>query len=792
MKFTIALAFLFVPIMLKAQVNLVPMPAEVIMGKGNFTITKNLSISYNNAVAQKAAVLLKQKIFSASKINITPIKGNASKNTILFENLPNDKTENYTLSITEKSIVAKGSEKGLFYAYQTLCQLMEGTNIKSNTISVPQLSIKDYPRFAYRGMHLDVGRHFFSVDFVKRYIDYLAYHKYNTFHWHLTDDQGWRIEIKKYPRLTEIGSCRVQTLVGRYGSNQYDGTKYCGFYTQEQVKEIVKYAADRYITVIPEIEMPGHGMAALASYPELGCTGGPYKVFETWGVIDDVFCAGNEKTFNFLEDVLSEVTGLFPSKYIHIGGDECPKERWKYCPKCQQRMKENGLKDEHELQSYFIQRMEKYLNKKGRRIIGWDEILEGGLAADATVMSWRGEEGGIAAAKQNHDVIMTPGGWCYLDHSQTRNEDSVTIGGYTPLETVYNYEPVPKELNATEAKHVLGAQGNVWTEYMSNPKKVEYMIFPRMSALSEVLWTPKEKRNWPDFERRIPALLDRYDNWGANYSKAYYDMEASIMPTNNFDGIIWKLEKKKGKEQKIEVWYPNYNGQKTIVKVYDSLGNYIGEKSLVTENTKEYTQGATKSISVNIKKSGRAVAKLFEGKPKPDFEIVYDENKPLSIISQQFSFNLATGKKITLADLPSEKYKGFGAVTLVDGIQNNKRLGRNTEFLGFEGNDLSAVIDLGSLLRVNNIVLHGFYQTDSWIHLPSEVNFLISADGKEFKAIDNKLVSFTDNPNFIYNAQVGETVRYIKVVAKNKGTIPSPFPGAGNKAWLFVDEIEVL
>jgi hexosaminidase len=375
-----------------------------------------------------------------------------------------------------------------------------------------------------------VGRHFFPVDFIKKYIDYIALHKMNYFHWHLTEDQGWRIEIKKYPRLTEVGAYRDGTIIGHFPGKGNDSIRYGGFYTQEEIKEVVAYAAKRYITVIPEIEMPGHSSAALTSYPYLGCTGGPYKVQQTWGVFEDVYCAGNDSVFTFLQDVIDEVITLFPSKYIHIGGDESPKTRWKSCPKCQKRIKDNNLKDEHELQSYFVQRMEKYINSKGRTIIGWDEILEGGLAPNAMVMSWRGEKGGIEAARQNHNVIMTPSSHVYLDHSQTKKEDSVTIGGFLPIQKVYSYEPVPKELTGEQAKHVFGAQANVWTEYMGSTQKVEYMLFPRLSALSEVLWSPAAQREWPDFEKRLPQQLKRYDLWKTNYSKAYLDKESNPQP----------------------------------------------------------------------------------------------------------------------------------------------------------------------------------------------------------------------------------------------------------------------
>jgi hexosaminidase len=435
-------------------------------------------------------------------------------------------TDRYTLKVTPTSVKLNGDTySGTFYGIQSLLQLLP-VNV-SSSLDIPAVTIVDSPRFAYRGMHLDVGRHFFPVSFVKKYIDYIAFHKMNYFHWHLTEDQGWRIEIKKYPKLTQIGSCRNGTIIGHHPGTGNDSIRYCGYYTQEEIKDVVKYASDRHITIIPEIEMPGHAEAALTSYPFLGCPGtGPYMVEEKWGVFKNVFCAGKDSTFKFLQDVLDEVIALFPSRYIHIGGDECPKTNWQTCPKCQARIKAEGLKDEHELQSYFIQRIEKYLNSKGRNIIGWDEILEGGLAPNATVMSWRGEEGGIAAAKQKHKVIMTPGSYVYFDHSQVQKDDSLHIGGFLPLEKVYSYEPIPKELSDEEGKLVLGAQANVWTEYMAYPSKVEYMIFPRMSALSEVLWSPKADRNWDGFKPRLQDQFKRYDLWKANYSKAFFEVAA--------------------------------------------------------------------------------------------------------------------------------------------------------------------------------------------------------------------------------------------------------------------------
>ncbi len=526
-----------------AQVNIIPRPAEVKLPKvaGQFVLTERTPIVLDGSGLENSANFLNDYLQQVYGFRL-PVSSKAVSGGIHlnYERMDYPIAGAYTLQVKKDQVfIAGDNETGTFYGVQTLLQLLPVE--KSATLTIPFVHIKDYPRFQYRGLHLDVGRHFFPVDFVKRYIDYIALHKMNYFHWHLTEDQGWRIEIKKYPQLTEVGSYRNGTIIGRYPGKGNDNIRYGGFYTQEEVKEIVAYAAKRYVEVIPEIEMPGHASAALTAYPYLGCTGGPYKVQETWGVFNDVFCAGNDTVFNFLQDVLDEVMPLFPSKYVHIGGDECPKESWKRCAQCQQRIKDHGLKDEHGLQSYFIQRMEKYINGKGKTIIGWDEILEGGLAPNAIVMSWRGEKGGIEAAQQNHDVIMTPGSHVYLDHSQTKNEDSVTIGGYTTVQKTYSYEPVPKELTAAEARHVLGAQGNVWTEYMKNRGKVEYMIFPRASALSEVLWSPKELRNWPDFEQRLQVQFKRYALWGANYSKAFFDLKASIAPAKDGDGVVYTL-----------------------------------------------------------------------------------------------------------------------------------------------------------------------------------------------------------------------------------------------------------
>ncbi|WP_346239541.1 beta-N-acetylhexosaminidase [Niabella insulamsoli] len=530
-------------LLMAQKVNIIPKPTSVVEKTGSFTISKKTPIIAKSKDEVKSANFLNDYLKQCYGYSL-PVKSSGSKGIIIVAG--NTGNDGYTLNADKKSVVIKGSTApGAFYGVQTLIQLLPTQ--KSSALIVPAVSITDAPTVAYRGLMLDVGRHFFPVDFVKRYIDYIALHKMNYFHWHLTEDQGWRIEIKKYPKLTEVGAWRNGTIIGRFPGTGNTNEKYGGFYTQEQVKEIVKYAADRFITVVPEIEMPGHGSAAIAAYPYLSCF--PEKptydyfirdnrdeywagdlagkqVMQSWGVYDDIFCAGKETTFQFLQDVLDEVLPLFPSKIVHIGGDEAPKINWEYCPNCQKRIKELGIKTdkshraEHYLQSYFVQRMEKYLNAKGKTLIGWDEILEGGLAPNAWVMSWRGEKGGIEAAKQHHNVIMTPTTYAYIDYQQAKHEDSVTISnnkGYLDIEKVYSWKIYPDALTDEEKQYVQGGQANLWTEYISNPSKVEYMIFPRVAAVSEVLWTPQDQKNWNDFSNRLKFQKQRYDLWGTNY-----------------------------------------------------------------------------------------------------------------------------------------------------------------------------------------------------------------------------------------------------------------------------------
>ncbi len=810
MKKLIAIAFLFNYLLAAGQntLNLVPMPAEIKMGKGNFVITTNTKIITSKKTEKFVEIvndfILKNYGFKLEAVLYS--KKNAN-NAITF--VPSGlKYGNgigvYALEITNKGIlIGGGTDEGIFYGIQSLLQLFpqkqNSIQEKKYQLSIPQLSIYDQPRFQYRGMHLDVARHFYPISFIKKYIDYLAAYKFNTFHWHLTDDQGWRIEIKKYPKLTQVGGFRNGTIIGRYPGKGNDNLRYGGFYTQAQIKEIVQYAAGKYITVIPEIEMPGHASAAIAAYPQLSCfptedtqvpkgsawsgTTKGKQVQQTWGVFEDVF-APTDYTFNFLQDVLDEVITLFPSKYIHIGGDECPKEAWKKSEVCQQLIKENNLKDEHGLQSYFINRIEKYLNTKGKNIIGWDEILEGGLAPNATVMSWRGEAGGIEAAKQGHTVIMTPGKPVYFDHSQSKNEDSVTIGGYNSIEDVYAYEPIPAALNAQQAKYVLGAQANMWTEYMKNERKVEYMLFPRIAALSEVLWSPKEKRNWNDFERRLPTIFERLEKEKINYSKAYYDLKATVLPTENNDGVIWKVESKLECEYKLlkfEEEYPIEIEKKYYVPIYTKKGELTKDSILKIDKGKNFLTFWNPLVKENCK---------IEATLKCHHDL-------MSSAIQQFHFNKATGKKITLATQASKSYPGDGAFTLVNGVQNEKGLAKSSEFLGFSGTDLDATIDFGKDVEISKISLHTLNQNSSWIYLPAaiEVSFILFIDTTiitRHPPIETITQKITDENN-VQTIKLTEpkTCRYIRLVAKNYGIIPSGKPGAGNPAWLFVDEIEV-
>ncbi|MCE5185785.1 MAG: beta-N-acetylhexosaminidase [Planctomycetaceae bacterium] len=511
---------------LVSPISIIPQPAKLEVKPGLFALNSK-TVIFADPSTMSLGKRLSETLAPATGFTL-PVKkvGRKMVNGIVLSidpELEDVGQEGYVLTATPNLVkIEAAQEAGIFYGIQTLRQLLPTDIYKQSVVNgvkwvVPCVEIKDVPRFPWRGMHLDVCRHYMPAEFVKKYIDLLALHKMNVFHWHLTDDQGWRIEIKKYPALTEIGAWRKETVVGR-NTGKYDGQPHGGFYTQDQIRDIMEYARQRYVTIVPEIEMPGHALGALAAYPDLSCTGGPFEVMRQWGVFSDVFCAGNDKVFVFLQDVLDEVLELFPSQFIHVGGDECPKARWQNCAKCQARIKAEGLTDEQELQSWFVKRMEKYLANRGRRLIGWDEILEGGLAPGATVMSWRGEAGGIAAAKSGHDVVMASNSHLYFDYYQSDPAgEPLGIGGYVPLELVYGYNPVPAILAENEQKHILGVQAQIWAEYISTPEHAEYMAYPRACALSEIAWTPLSEKDYTDFYRRLTAHTKRLTALNVNY-----------------------------------------------------------------------------------------------------------------------------------------------------------------------------------------------------------------------------------------------------------------------------------
>jgi hexosaminidase len=678
--------------------------------------------------------------------------------------------EGYLLDVGADMIrLSAAAPAGLFYGVQTVRQLLpalsgsqEGPGALSR-LAIPCLSIEDRPRFPWRGALLDSSRHFFPKEFVKRWIDILAMHKLNVFHWHLTDDQGWRIEIKRYPRLTEVGAWRVdrEDMPWNARPSQRPGEKATtgGFYSQDEIREIVAYAASRFVTIIPEIEMPGHAKGALTAYPELSCTGGPFTVLPGgYWPITDVFCPGNEATFEFIDNVLSEVVDLFPGKYLHIGGDEVDKAEWKRCPKCQARLKAEGLKDENELQSYFVRRVESILNAKGRSLVGWDEILEGGLAPRATVMSWRGTEGGIAAARAGHDVVMSPTSHCYFDYYQgDPASEPPAIGGFIPLEKAYSFEPVPEVLNGTEARHILGGQANLWTEYIAEGRHAEYMALPRLAALSEAVWSPKEKRNWMGFTSRLPRLLDLYDRAGLNYSRSAF-MAA------------------------IETRLAGGRGRFTAALKTEIPGLDI---RYTTNGTDPTALSSRYSRPIGLKKTTELRAAAFRD----------GRRMSPAVSSERVVVHAALGHVPRLALPFSQKYTAGGDRGLVDGLlgSRNQDDGR---WQGFEGSDLEAVIDLGSPKALRTASARFLQNINGWIFLPVSVEFSVSLDGKDFQDVPG--ITPGPAPRLAeiavkaFAASIGgQRVRFLRLKARNFGLLPEWHAGAGGKAWLFVDEIVV-
>lgn len=749
---------------LQGDYGVVPLPREVNLtgGEAYLLNTSSITIGYpeaNPGLEQNAR-------FLASYLN--GITGKEPKLTTgagditlsLDASISNKEGYRLTVGKADGVQIAGSTEAGVFYGIQTLRKSLPAVTNGSN-VELPAVTINDFPRFGYRGMHLDVSRHFSPVEDVKTFIDILALHNLNTFHWHLIDDQGWRIEIKKYPELTQTGAVRKETVIGR-NSGEYDGKPYGPyFYTQDQIKEVIAYAAQQHITIIPEIDLPGHQQAVLATYPEYGCTGGPYEVWTEWGVSEEVICAGNDKAISFLEDVLAEVIDLFPSEYIHIGGDECPKVRWEKCPKCQAKIKELGIKGdakhtkEEYLQSYVINRMEQFVESKGRHIIGWDEILEGGLAPNATVMSWRGTEGGIEAAKQHHNVIMTPTTYLYFDYYQatdTENEP-FAIGGYVPLEMVYSFDPtagIPEE----NQKYVIGVQANLWREYIPDLNQIEYMILPRMDALADIQWSDPAQKDYQAFLHRVARMTKIYDHLGYNYAKHIFDVNADLEPTTADNSLKITL-------------------------------STLGEGDIY------YTLDGSEPTATSTKYEGPVTVKQ-----NADFKalVIRPNGSKSRIFEESIYFNKATMKPITLKNQPSRQYAYNGAPALADGLRGgeNYKTGR---WLGFSGRDVDATIDLQEATEISKVYFNANVVKGDWIMGPSGVTVKVSDDGQNFREIATKSIPqlAQKDKDGVYPYAISfepVTTRYVEVII-NHSPLPAWHPGAGRRAYVFVDEIGI-
>ena len=751
------------------QIAIVPYPNHLETGRGTYRVTDRpvTCDSRTDERTQRAVVGFAARLATVTGgTNPVTVADEMPASGIRFvtdESLP---AEGYELNVDGEGIEVRASQfPGFLYALQSLEQLLPaavyGTEPAPDAAwEVPCVKIADAPRFAYRGMHLDVARHFFSVDEVKRYIDVMAIHKLNTLHWHLTDDQGWRIEIKRYPELTAVGSIRKATVV-RKEWGTYDGTPYGGFYTQDEIRDVVKYAADRGVTVIPEIDLPGHMLAALTAYPELGCTGGPYEVWGRWGVADDVLCPGREKTFEFLEGVLTEVMELFPSEYIHIGGDECPKVRWEKCPRCQAKIRQLGLKDdgehtaEHYLQSYVTDRIGKFLAQHGRRIIGWDEILEGRAPSDAVVMSWRGSEGGIAAAKLGHDVIMTPNSHFYFDYYQSLDTDAEPfgIGGYIPMEQVYSYDPAFPELTPEQQKHILGVQANLWTEYVLSDEHLEYMLLPRLAALSEVQWCLPETKDWNRFIGSF-RMDEIYSQMGYEFAKHIFGVTASYAVDPEKGGVVMTLTTQGGAPIR-----------------------YTLDGSDPTASSPLYKAPVTIGESCTFK-----AAALREGMQTP-------------VYARKFDFNKATGRRIALNAAPTLKYTYGGASLLVDGYRGGP-VYSNGAWIGFLNEPLDVTIDMQGAKPYSAVTVESLVEKGEWVFPPSSVGVYLSDDGSEFTeaALMSVPQETAGSPDGVkpFKVLFPETsARYLRVVARTVDPIPAWHGAAGQKAHMFVDEIIV-
>ncbi|WP_162428769.1 glycoside hydrolase family 20 protein [Pontibacter pudoricolor] len=749
------------------DISIVPKPQHITVQQGQFILNANTKLYINpeQQFLKTTAEQLAQTIRTATgqqpqMFFKKPKKRAANYIYLSLTNSPDTLgPEGYSLSVQPARILLSANQPaGISMGIQTIKQLLPPT-FNFTAVSVPALEITDKPNYSWRGLHLDVVRHFFPVSDIKKYIDYMAMHKLNTFHWHLTDDQGWRIEIKKYPKLTEVGGWRDGTIVGHAleRPQQFDGKKNGGYYTQDEIREVVQYASERNITIVPEIEMPGHALAALAAYPELSCTGGPFKTERAWGIFEDVFCAGNEQTYSFLEDVLSEVSALFPGQVIHIGGDEVPKTRWKACPKCQAKIASENLKNENELQTYFINRIGKFLKTKDKRIIGWDEILDGGLPNNALVMSWRGTAGGIKAAEQQHGVVMTPTSHLYFDYYQGNQQlEPLAFGGYTPLSKVYSFKPTPDKLTPSEKRFIIGAQANLWTEYIPTFEQVEYMLFPRIAAASEVFWTKPENKNWQNFAQRMQQQYKRYEALGINYSTSTYQV-------------------------KQQATIDTLQHSATITFTSDAAGTqvfYTLDGSAPTTASQLYTRPFTVNKSATIK-----AASFMDGK-------LMDEPTTITL-----TIHNAFARPSKLQNNPSRYFPAMGGATIVNGLSGSLNQS-DGQWLGFSGTDFETVIDLEQTKTINRISSSHLQNMLANIFLPTQLEFFVSEDGKKYKTV--KTIANTTDPlkggifTQTFTAELTPVkARFVKVVARNIKVCPPNHRSAGKTAWLFVDEVVV-
>lgn len=764
----------------KARPNMVPLPYKVEMTGGNFTIKSSTGIMVSptdDAVKDIADILSKQLSgFTGKSIEISPAGAKQPKNSILLKLDPSlleeVGKEGYKMSVTSSRIAVSAPEPaGLFYGVQTLYQLLppeifsDPDNLADEkpALKVPCLEITDKPAFSWRGMHLDVSRHFFPKEFILKYIDILAMHKMNVFHWHLTDDNGWRIEIEKYPKLTEVSAWRADRKGKSWNERepQRPGEKatYGGFYTKEEVREIVAYAKARYITIIPEIEMPGHTSEVFAAYPEFSCSGEKTTV-ETGSYWPNrnIFCAGNDGTFRFLEDVLDEVIELFPGEYIHIGGDEADKTAWKACPKCQARIRQEKLADVNELQSYFVKRIEKYLVSKGKRVIGWDEIMEGGLAKSATVMSWRGFDGGIEAARQGHDVVMCPVSHCYFDYYQADPEfQPPAFGGLITLKKVYSFRPVPSELQGEARLRILGAQGNLWAEYVPTPEHAEYMVLPRMTALAEVLWSQEKDLDWNDFRNRLQNQFSRFKNMKVNYYQGSGKVEPTALFNVNDKPYSIKLQT-----------------EAAGTEIYYTLNGTVPDKnSFLYKRPVKIDHDVT--LTAQAFKDGKTLEKPAEYK----------------IVNHK-----AIGKKMQYLEGYSQRYPAAGNQALDDGLRGSL-YHDDGYWQGFYGKNADVIFDFGEDFPFKSVSTTFLLDQKRWIFIPDTVNFYLSLDGTNYQKIAAVTHSIPLNNNialtndFSVKLKKPIKIRYLRMEAVNIGVCPEWHPGKGDKAWIFVDEIIV-